>query len=363
MLFDDESDRAGSSRGSRPLVGVGTGIRRWPARRRSPPGGDSWRRWPPAGRASSSSRTSTGPTPRCSSSSSTCSTGAHRYRLCSSAPLGPSSSTRSRSWGGGKRNATTISLSPLSDEEAARLFHALLERTLLPAETQTALLERAGGNPLYAEQFARMLEERGAVEGLAIPETVQALLAARLDTLAPELKELLQDASVVGRVFWSGALAAIGRRERDDGSASAERARPPRVRAADPRLVARGRGRVLLLACDRPRRRLPADPALAARGQAPCGRALGRRDRRGAGRGSRGDPRAPLRPGPRASPRPPASHDRSSRRTSFASSCSQAIAPPSSTPRPRRRTSAERSSSPSEMRSLERTCLPGSGPS
>ena len=67
------------------------------------------------------------------------------------------------SWGGGKRNATTISLAPLSIEEAGRLLQILLDRTLLPAETQAVLLERAGGNPLYAEQFARMLSERGAV--------------------------------------------------------------------------------------------------------------------------------------------------------------------------------------------------------
>jgi len=119
---------------------------------------------------------------------------------------------RQPSWGGGKRNATTISLSPLSGEESGRLFQLLLDRTLLPAETQAALLERAGGNPLYAEQFARMLEERGSVEGLAVPESVQALVAARLDTLRPELKAVLHDAAVVGRIFWSGAVAALGAR-------------------------------------------------------------------------------------------------------------------------------------------------------
>ncbi len=123
---------------------------------------------------------------------------------------------RQPSWGGGKRNATTISLAPLSDQEAAKLLHAVLERTLLPAEAQSMLLERAGGNPLYAEQFARMLAESGDVDDLAVPETVQALMAARLDTLAPELKSLLQDASVVGRVFWTGAVAAIGDRGRED---------------------------------------------------------------------------------------------------------------------------------------------------
>jgi class 3 adenylate cyclase/tetratricopeptide (TPR) repeat protein len=123
---------------------------------------------------------------------------------------------RRSSWGGGKRNATTISLSPLSTEESGRLLQVLLDRTLLPAEVQAALLERAGGNPLYAEQFARMLSERGDVEGLAVPETVHALVAARLDTLRPQLKALLHDAAVVGRVFWSGAVAAVSERERDD---------------------------------------------------------------------------------------------------------------------------------------------------
>ncbi|MDH4102994.1 MAG: AAA family ATPase [Thermoleophilia bacterium] len=123
---------------------------------------------------------------------------------------------RQQSWGGGRRNATTISLSPLSTEESGRLLQVLLDRTLLPAEVQSALLERAGGNPLYAEQFARMLAERGTIEDLAVPETVHALVAARLDTLRPELKTLLHDAAVVGRIFWSGAVAAVGGRERGE---------------------------------------------------------------------------------------------------------------------------------------------------
>jgi tetratricopeptide (TPR) repeat protein len=86
----------------------------------------------------------------------------------------------------------------------------------MPAETQAALLERAGGNPLYAEQFVRMLGDAGASSGGDLPETVQALIAARLDTLAAELKNLLQDASVLGKVFWTGALAVMGGRARDD---------------------------------------------------------------------------------------------------------------------------------------------------
>jgi hypothetical protein len=56
-------------------------------------------------------------------------------------------------WGAGSRNATTISLSPLSDSEIAQLISALLSQAVLPAEILVALLERAGGNPLYAEEF------------------------------------------------------------------------------------------------------------------------------------------------------------------------------------------------------------------
>jgi len=130
---------------------------------------------------------------------------------------------RNPGWGGGKRNSTTVSLSPLTTDETARLISALLSRAVLPSETQAALLERAGGNPLYAEEFVRMLSDQGALTAqgelsgdgaIALPETVHAVIAARLDTLAPEPKALLHDASVVGKVFWSGVIASIGGTER-----------------------------------------------------------------------------------------------------------------------------------------------------
>jgi class 3 adenylate cyclase/tetratricopeptide (TPR) repeat protein len=111
------------------------------------------------------------------------------------------------SWGGGKRNSTTVSLSPLPQDDTARLLHALLDQSVLPAETQTLLLERCGGNPLYAEQFARMLADGG--EDAGVPETVQAVISARLDALGLERKALLQDAAVVGKVFWAEALTAV----------------------------------------------------------------------------------------------------------------------------------------------------------
>ena len=58
-------------------------------------------------------------------------------------------------WGGGKRNATSVALSPLSDDDVGRLIAALLERSVLPAETKSELLRRADGNPLYAEEYVR----------------------------------------------------------------------------------------------------------------------------------------------------------------------------------------------------------------
>jgi class 3 adenylate cyclase len=118
---------------------------------------------------------------------------------------------RRPAWGGGKVNAATVALAPLSDEETARLISTLSERPVLPAETQTALLTRAGGNPLYAEQYVRMLAERGAAEDFPLPESVQGIIAARLDALPADEKTLLQDASVLGKVFWLGGLAVTHR--------------------------------------------------------------------------------------------------------------------------------------------------------
>src|SRR5579862_1145764 len=102
-------------------------------------------------------------------------------------------------WGGGKRNATTISLGALTDEATAKLL------PVMPAEKQQLVLKRAEGNPLYAAEFARMIEDSPGEE-LPLPETVQGLIAARIDQLSPEEKALVQDASVLGKVFWPSAL-------------------------------------------------------------------------------------------------------------------------------------------------------------
>jgi predicted ATPase len=110
-------------------------------------------------------------------------------------------------WGGGKRNALTVSLAPLSDDDTARLLAALLERSVLPADEQAVLLQRAGGNPLYAEEYVRMLAD-GGIE-IGVPETLQGVVAARIDALDEKDKLLLRQAAVLGKVFWTDALAAL----------------------------------------------------------------------------------------------------------------------------------------------------------
>jgi tetratricopeptide (TPR) repeat protein len=123
------------------------------------------------------------------------------------------------------RNTNAITLAPLSPQETARLVSALLDTSVIPAELQQPILDRAGGNPLYAEEFVRLLKDkellvrRGSswelVEGAEVPfpDSVRALIAARLDTLSPDAKSLLADAAVIGKVFWAGAVAAMGDRD------------------------------------------------------------------------------------------------------------------------------------------------------
>lgn len=118
--------------------------------------------------------------------------------------------------------AIGIDLLPLSGEDTARLISLLLGQAALPADVQSLLLERAGGNPLYAEEFVRMLKDQDLlvrsqdtwrlVEGAHVrfPASIQSLIAARLDTLSPGLKAMLQDAAVIGKVFWPGGVADMG---------------------------------------------------------------------------------------------------------------------------------------------------------
>ena len=124
-------------------------------------------------------------------------------------------------WSENRRNAIRLSLPPLTDGETAVLISSLLERAVLPAATQSILIERSGGNPLFAEEFIQLLVDRGMIDmsshdrpiaelhDIPVPESLQSLIGSRLDALPHEDKSLLQDAAVIGKVFWSGALAAL----------------------------------------------------------------------------------------------------------------------------------------------------------
>ena len=116
-------------------------------------------------------------------------------------------------------------LSALSRRDAGRLVSALLDERLAVA-VRAEIIERVGGNPLYAEEYVRLLldrdlllKTRGAFRlkagvDLPLPDTVQAVLQARLDTLPPEQKALLCDAAVFGETFWIGGVAALSERSR-----------------------------------------------------------------------------------------------------------------------------------------------------
>ncbi|MFO7571621.1 MAG: adenylate/guanylate cyclase domain-containing protein [Gaiellaceae bacterium] len=111
-------------------------------------------------------------------------------------------------WESPAGNRVAVRLEPLSADETSELIHALAQGVEIAPDLEGGLLERAGGNPLYAEEFVRMVSE-GDSPARALPHSVQGIVAARLDALTRAEKELLQDASVVGHVFWPGALRHV----------------------------------------------------------------------------------------------------------------------------------------------------------
>ncbi len=129
-------------------------------------------------------------------------------------------------WGAGHRNFTSLYLEPLSEQAMEELLVGLVPG--LPSQLRKQILERAEGVPLYAVETVRMLLDRGLlvqegstyqlvgeVETLEVPETLHALIAARLDGLAPDERRLLGDAAVLGKTFTPQALAALSGLEPD----------------------------------------------------------------------------------------------------------------------------------------------------
>ena len=125
-------------------------------------------------------------------------------------------------WGGGKRSATTINLEPLSEEESVELVGELLGQTDLPPELRHQISAAAEGNPLFVEEvLGKLIDDGflvdsgsgwaalGDLRQLAIPPTIQALLAARLDGLGPEERAVIERAAVEGKVFHRGAVTEL----------------------------------------------------------------------------------------------------------------------------------------------------------
>jgi predicted ATPase/class 3 adenylate cyclase len=127
---------------------------------------------------------------------------------------------RHPTWGAGKRNFTSVFLEPLAPGAMEQLLDGLVPG--LPDEIREQILQRAEGVPLYAVETVRMLLDRGLleqagsvyrltgpVEDLAVPQSLHALIAARLDGLRVEARRVLQDAAVLGKTFSASSLAAI----------------------------------------------------------------------------------------------------------------------------------------------------------
>ena len=113
-------------------------------------------------------------------------------------------------WSGGKLNATSILLEPLSDDAAEALIENLLAGSELAPALRMKVANAAEGNPLFVEQMLAMLGEDGTADAdVSVPPTIQALLAARLDRLGDHERTVIEGASVIGKEFWAGALAEL----------------------------------------------------------------------------------------------------------------------------------------------------------
>jgi class 3 adenylate cyclase/tetratricopeptide (TPR) repeat protein len=144
-------------------------------------------------------------------------------------PSRPDLTATRPSWGGGRRNMSSVALDPLTAEQSDRLVRSLLTVDDLPPSVRERILQRAEGNPFFLEEIIRRLIDGGVLthdgehwrasstaDAFEIPDTVQGVLAARIDLLDPSDKRILQAASVVGRVFWTGPVTDLVDQPADD---------------------------------------------------------------------------------------------------------------------------------------------------
>ena len=112
-------------------------------------------------------------------------------------------------WGGGRRRSIAIDLGPLPESDTEMLVDALVADAVLPGDVRRALLDKTEGNPLFVEETVRMLAERRDGTAVRIPDTVQALIASRIDRLPPDSRSVVRHGALVGRVFWRGAVSEL----------------------------------------------------------------------------------------------------------------------------------------------------------
>ncbi len=137
-------------------------------------------------------------------------------------PSRPDLTSTRPGWGGGKRNYSAIALDPLGTRDADTLVRSLLDVDGLPDSMFRQILDRAEGNPFFLEEIVRQLVDNrsvwleggrwraaGDITQVEIPDTVQGVLAARIDLLDPPDRRVLQAAAVVGRIFWPGAVRQL----------------------------------------------------------------------------------------------------------------------------------------------------------
>jgi AAA ATPase domain len=144
-------------------------------------------------------------------------------RLLVVATARPELLERRPGWGSA---GTTVLLAPLGDADTTGLLAMLLAHHGLPTEVEPGLLGRVAGNPLFAEEYVRMLRDRGdaaALQGSPPPTGVHAIVAARLDALPADERAVLDDAAVLGQVGWVGALGEVGGHPPDRLDACLER--------------------------------------------------------------------------------------------------------------------------------------------
>ena len=187
-------------------------------------------------------------------------------------------------WWADSSTSRVVSLAPLTEPETHELLDALLGTALLPEETRSALLRSATGNPLYAQEFVRMLEDRGLLgqregewivertDDLPVPDSILGIIAARLDAVPSEDRAVIQDASVVGKVFWPFAVAHVAERGRWAVEEALRRLEQRQLIRRRHDSSVEGRFRIRVRARAHPRCRVSDDSATAEGGKAPARR-------------------------------------------------------------------------------------------